>query len=255
MLGTVADLRHTHLDKGQRVTRLATWLVAILIGLCFTCGCNNSRYGISYDNRLPQLKRVDLCSLGVEVQSLHSGGALEARPDLVEPARNGVLGAIKKLLAEKGFEAQLSSSAVEYPPSDEVAPQALALARAVQEEIIIHHYEYGSARVIDYHLGHAAHALASEDSDAALGFYLRAVVPTGSRQGLAVTAAVIGVITGIHVHVKTNEVALVLMLVDRETGEVLWFNWRVEEMDIRSERGLRKLVERTSKFLLEPRKQ
>ena len=236
------------------MSRFAIRIVAAIVGLSFVFGCNTSRYGISYDNRLPQLKRIEFCPLGIEVHSLHSGGALEARPDLVEPARDGVLAALKNVLGEKGFETQISASAVEGLVSDESAPQAFALASAVQEAILTHHYEHGKARVIDYHLGDAVRALGADDSDAVLGVYLRAVVPTGSRQGLAVTAVVIGVITGIHFHVKTNEAALVLMLIDRESGEVLWFNWRVEETDVRSERGLRKLVERTSKFLLEPRK-
>lgn len=73
---------------------MARRAAAVVVAAVLTVGCNHSRYGVRYDQRLPQLQRIAVVSTGVQVNSLHSGGVLEPRPDLVPGVRDQVLDAI-----------------------------------------------------------------------------------------------------------------------------------------------------------------
>ena len=91
-------------------------------------------------------------------------------------------------------------------------------------------------------------------SDVVLTVYLQASVPTSGRQALKATAMVVRVITGIPIHISTSQAEIRLMLIDAETGTVLWYDRYLTETDVRKDRSLRRLVKRITKYLLEPRK-
>jgi hypothetical protein len=68
------------------------------------------------------------------------------------------------------------------------------------------------------------------------------------------TKIAVGVLTGIHAHVQTYVATVALLLADRESGEVLWFNQYAAETSVVSEKTLRRFLERACNYLLKPRK-
>jgi hypothetical protein len=229
-------------------------LVAIILGVA-AIGCNNSRYGVTYDQRFPQIKRVAILPTGIEVLSRHTGGVLEKRPDLEPNVQAKTVAALEEVLRERGMRVEVLPPSLGEGETDDVIAGQLALLNAVREAIITHHYEHGKSRFFEYPTGDAVAVLPGVgDADAVLCIYLTGVVPTAGREFLKGTAIAIGVLTGIHIYVSTNEAALVLMLVDANTGNVLWFNWDQATIDVRGERRLRSFVRRACSYLLKPRK-
>jgi hypothetical protein len=217
--------------------------------------CNHSRYGVSYDERLPHLKRIAVVPGAVDVFSLHSGGTREARPDMTEETGNRTSDNLLEALAKRGVEGTLVSG---HPSADDKNPRdpsLLALLGAVRDSIITHHYLYGSARIFSYSTGSLAKLVTNGDSvDAVLWYFMTGVVPTKGREALKTTAIVVGVLTGVHLFVDTDEAIMVLMLVDVNSGEVLWFNQERAKADVRDAKDIRKLVKSATRYLLEPRK-
>lgn len=228
--------------------------VLLVVALGFVLGCNTSRYGLTYEERLPDLRTVAVSPVCVEVHSLHTGGVLEPRPDITSDVRPRLVGELKQMIQDRGCVGIAEDFSSSDPDVSAHVAQSTALLQAVEESIITHHYTYGRSTVFDYEIGKALADLAPAEADAVLCVSLFGVVPTKGREGLMVTAVVLGVLTGIHIHVKTNEAVLSLMLVDARNGEVLWYNRAILAADVRKERPLEKLVERTGKFLLKPKR-
>ena len=227
-------------------------LAAFLILISAT-GCNTSRYSVLHDERLQQLRTIEIVPLDVRVFSRHTGGMLENRPDIQKEVVERLMQDVKEIVTKRGFEAGLTDSLVIPGRRSELYSQAAALAGIVGEAIRIHHYEFGKQRTIDYTIGDAVDSLSRNRGDAVLFVSLQAAVPTAGRVGLAVTAFVVSLV-GINVHVSTNEAIIVLALVDRQTGEVLWYNHRLGKTDVESDRALRNLVKKSCEYLLKPRK-
>ena len=71
---------------GLSIAFLAANKRLFVIGLVASSlfGCSNpSRYGVTYDERLPTIKRVAVYPASINVVSLHTGGVPEPRPDLL----------------------------------------------------------------------------------------------------------------------------------------------------------------------------
>jgi hypothetical protein len=231
------------------------------------CAGDTARFGTTYDRRLPEIKSVALRANAIQVQSLHSGGVLENRPEIADAARVWVLAELEQRIAAKGYEVH-AEHAPEIAPSPEVArspdaatadeaelTRAVCLVDAVHQSIFEHHYLYGKAREFDYAVGPAAKRLHDAPCDAILCVYLQASVPTEGRQALQVTAAVVGVLVrGIPFRVTGSQADLAIMLIDGRSGDVLWYDRLIAETDVRKQRGQHKLVERIAEHLLEPRK-
>ena len=147
----------------------------------------------------------------------------------------------------------LTASVVKTQPADNSTAGRLALLAAVSESIVTHHYLYGKERIIDYATGDASNVLGGEDVDALLCVDVQGVVPTTGRQILQGTAMVMGALTGIHIRVPTKEATVALMIVDRKTGEVLWFNAAMKEIKVSDEHDFRSLCKDACKYLLKPR--
>lgn len=230
-------------------------VVASILLVVVVTGCNNSRYGVMYDERLPGIERVAIVPAAIEVLSRHTGGVLEKRPDLEPDVQARALAAVREVLGKRGVDVDVLPPPLGEGQADETVAGQLVLLNAVREAIITHHYEHGKNRLFEYPTGSAVTVLrAAEDADAVLCIYLTGVVPTAGREFLRGTAIVIGVLTGIQRHVSTNEALLVLMLVDAKTGDVLWFNWHQATTDVRGERRLRSFAKRACSYLLKPRK-
>lgn len=227
-------------------------MVAPFILILFAPGCNNSRYGMTYEQRFPELRRIAVLPAAVEMYSLHSGGVLERRPDMEPELAQKTFANIEKILRERGYET------VTLPPpqpeSGEEQAERFALLAAVRDAILAHHYEHGEARVFDYETGDAPKVICDTDAHAVLCVYMKGVVPTAGREFLKGTAVVVGVLTGIRFHVSTNQAAIILMLVDAANGDVLWFDVHQAETYVGGERRLRAFVEKACSYLLKPRK-
>jgi len=91
-------------------------------------------------------------------------------------------------------------------------------------------------------------------ADAVLCVSLVGAVPTGGRVGLKVAAFIVGGLVGAQTLVQLDEAQLTMVLIDRSTGEVLWYNEKTKGTDVRSKRGLRSLVRDVGRYLLKPRK-
>ncbi len=234
-----------------RNLRLFTLL--LILGAA-TAGCNYSRYGIRHDQRLPSIKTVEICPIAISVSSLHAGGDLEARPDITSLVLPKILQEMQKIVSEKGCQVAAREHPVTTSAPDGTPNQSYALLIAVQEAIFIHHYQYGKSRMFDHSLAEAADGLHGRSCDAVLCITVSAAVPTESRTALAVTGIVVGALTGVTIVVPTQSLDVQLTLVDAETGDVLWFNRFIDNADVRSERGLRRSLERASRYLLKPLK-
>nr|WP_281721650.1 hypothetical protein [Nitrosomonas nitrosa] len=222
--------------------------------VAFGAACNHSRYGVNYDTRLPQLKRIAVVPGAVDVVSLHSGGVHEPRPDLSEAAGKRASDNLLDVLAKRGVECKVVDEQLSFTEGDSSDLKQFALLFAVRDAIITHHYMFGSGRSIDYSTGDLAKLTTGGDSvDAVLWYFMTGVVPTKGRKALKTTAIIVGVLTGVHFFVNTDEAVLVLMLVDVRTGEVLWFNLERAKADVREGRDIRKLVKSASRYLLKPR--
>lgn len=242
------------LPAKNRITHRAGHLLLIGLGL-LAVGCNNSRYGVRYEQRLPEIKRVAVIPASIEVSSMHSGGVQEARLDLVGPARDRVIESLISELKHRGMEAARVESTTTNPGADESLTRAFALAKAVSNSIQIHHYLFGKEVIFDYSTGNLPRlALMDQESDAVLLVYLTSFVPTEGRKALQATAIVVGVLTGVHVYVATCGAHVSLLLIDARNGDVLWFNQLEEEYDIREKKSIEKLLHEASRYLLKPRK-
>lgn len=231
----------------------ATSLFAIGCGILILAACNSSRYGMVYDRRLPQLKRIAVVPVGVEVYSLHSGGIAEPRPDEVGPASARLASAVAAMVRDRGAEPLTTSQPALPAASGEAHSARLALLTAVRDSILTHHYQHGKERTLSYTTAGAVGAVATDDVDAVLCIYATGVVPTSGRQALQTTAAVIGLVTGVHIHVSTYQLSLILMLLDRANGDVLWFNQYYAESSIRSADDVRRACRNACAYLLKPR--
>ncbi|MBI5763672.1 MAG: hypothetical protein HZA51_09135 [Planctomycetes bacterium] len=239
---------------GIHFTDVAGKLLLIGLGL-LAVGCNNSRYGVRYDQRLPEIKQVAVIPASIEVSSMHSGGVQEARLDLVEPARDRVIESLISELKKRGVEATRIESTTATPGGDEASARAFALAKAVSNSIQIHHYLFGKEEIFDYSTGTLPRlALMNQNADAVLLVYLTSFVPTEGRKALQATAIVVGVLTGVHVYVATCGASATLVLIDARNGDVLWFNQLQEECDIRKNKTVERLLHKASRYLLKPRK-
>ena len=228
-------------------------VLAASLVLVSVTGCNTSKYSMLHDERLQQLSTIELVPLNVQVFTIHAGGMLENRPDIQKEVVERLMQNVKEIVTKRGFEAGLTDSLIIPDRRSEQYSQAAALAGAVGEAIRIHHYQFGKQRTIDYAIGDAVSSLSKNRGDAVLFVSLQAAVPTAGRVGLAVTAFVVSLV-GANIHVSTNEAIIVLALVDRRTGEVLWYNHRLSKTDVESDRALRNLVKKSCEYLLKPRK-
>ncbi len=221
----------------------------------FALGCNNSRYGVQYDLRLPEIKRVAVIPASIEVSSLHSGGVQEPRPDLVGPASDRVVDCLLSELIARDVEAIRPTCSTSAPESDEKKTLQFAIAKAVCNAIHIHHYIADDRKIFDYSVGDIPQrALGNQKADAVLLVFLSSFVPTEGREALRTTAIVIGVLTGVHVKVNTCGAAATILLVDATNGNVLWFNQIAAERDVRDGKSVEKLIHEASRYLLKPRK-
>lgn len=230
-------------------------ILAFCLVLPIACfGCNTSRYGVTYDQRLPGIRHVHILPTHVQFQSIHAGGMLEARPDLTKEVRLRLLIEIQRVTQKKNVIVTLADWEEAYTIEVQAIPQSLALLNAIEQSILTHHYHYGKKRVFDHTIAEPVKELPLDSGDAILLVRLVATVPTAGRVGLAVTAAIVGGLTGANVYVQTHYAELALMLVDAETGDVLWYNIVVNQADARNERVLRNLVKKAGHYMLEPRK-
>jgi hypothetical protein len=218
-------------------------------------GCNNSRYGIHYDQRLPELKRIAVAPASIQVFSLHAGGLKELRPDMERPARDQALDSAACELSKRHVDTFIIRQPTSAPTIPTTGTGPHALVNAVHDSILIHHYRFGNERMLDYSVGNSAQSiLAGQQADAVLWVYLIGVVPTGGREALKATAIVVGVLTGLPMRVSTNDAVIMLMLVDSRTGDVLWFNQAKASKAVRQHHAIKRLMESASKYLLKPRK-
>ena len=224
-------------------------LVTIL-GAC----SNNSRYGTTYDRRLFQIQRVDIHPLNVDILTWHAGGNLEDRPDFEAEIEPKLLQEIANVIQERNRSAGSVSSSDQEESAVAPVGQSLALAHAIEQSIIVHHYRHGKDRIFDYTIGDTVQELPWAGGDAMLLVRFIGVVPTADRVGLAVTSAIVGGLTGSVVAVPTRHAELTLMLVDAGTGDVLWYNTVARGIDVQNGRSLHNLVKDAMKYMLEPRK-
>jgi hypothetical protein len=255
-------------DVGGRRTR---HIIVAAIVLCNSVGCNHARYARTYDEQLPRIARVAVAPVAMKMYARHSGGVLERRTDLEPDLMRKTLSHIERTLADRGCRVvhpqTIASRRADRDGDDGVDgdenPEAnadadadagrLALLSAVRDAIVTHHYEHGDAREIDYSIGGAVDALNGGDADAVLAVYLHGVTPTGGRSLLKGTAVAVGALTGIRVHVSTHEALMILMLIDRRSGDILWFNAHAAETSVGGEKRLRSFVRRACSRLLKPR--
>lgn len=228
-------------------------LAVLVILLSSMLACNTSRYGRTYDQRLSQIRTVAVVPVGVDVYSLHSGGIEEPRPDESARAAARAVADIAGVVRERGREAKPLNAPAAPPGSATALSADQALLVAVRDAIVTHHYEHGKASFFDYTVDDAVTAVAPEQSDAVLCIYLKAVIPTAGRSMLKVTAVAVGLLTGIHFDVKTNEILVLVMLVERSSGDVLWFNQYLAEASVTDEGDLKRALEKACAYLLKPR--
>lgn len=227
-------------------------LLIMLISALLVCGCNTARYGCRHDELLPTIHSVEIRPVDIKVVSLHAGGMTEDRPDILREVWPRLMQEFNTTVSKKQVRVYISNENLNESKLADELSEAEALFRAVCAAITTHHYLYGESRMIDYSLGEAIGRLQDHNCDAVLLVSLQAAVPTGGRVGLAVTAALVQVATGIQFNVSTNEALLELMLVHAQTGEVLWYNRLWEQTDVRSKSGLKGLVKDACDYLLKP---
>ena len=216
---------------------------------------DSTRYAPTYDRELPRIRSVGICAKSIQVESRHTGGMREDRPDIAEDVRLRTLTALWQRLAEAGYAARVHVSPPDWPASNPRAARAAALVDAVYQSIHDVHHAYGRSKHFEYTIGEAVGQLNDSNSDAVLCVYLQAAVPTGGRRALQVTAALMGLAAvRIPFYVSASEADLTLMLIDGHTGEVLWCDRYRTITDVRRKLGLRLLVKGATKRLLEPRK-
>lgn len=222
--------------------------------LLVAAGCQSARYGVAYDRRLPELRRIAVLPAQVEMHARHTGGVLERRPDLEPDLARKTLDGFDEILRERGREPKMLSRPTADGDAVSETGAHLALLAAVRDAIVTHHYEHGRGRIIDYVTADAPQVLGVADADALLCVYVTGVVPTGGRKALRGTAAAVGLLTGVRIRVTTHEAVIMLMLVDAASGEVLWFDMHRAETSAAGERRLRAFVEKAGADLLKPRK-
>lgn len=243
--------RYRGWSVSDRTLRSSIPLLVLLLAL----GCNTSRYGMSYDERLPQIRRVAVLPAGVEVVSRHTGGMLEPRADLEPEVAETATRLVAEVVSAREVE-PIPAARPELADDEESQDlsRRMALMSAINESILTHHYRVGNKVMIDYPAGDASEVLCGEEADAVLCIYLNGIVPTKGRKVLRTTAKVIGFLTGIRINVSADEAVLVLVLLDRKTGEVLWFNQSTGgKTNVQEERELKSLVKKCGRYLLKPR--
>ncbi|TWT45841.1 hypothetical protein RAS1_22760 [Phycisphaerae bacterium RAS1] len=196
----------------------------------------------------------------MQIESLHSGGLREPRPDLENDVRARLIAELTDLLRRSGRE--IAAAPADAPTNSSTSPaaprlaaeaDARALLAAVHEAIVTHHVRYRHRRELDYAVGDAARTLCDAEFDAALVASLQAAVPTGGRSALQAAGLAMSAVTQSFVYVPTHEAALTLMLIDAD-GEVLWFGFAAGAVDVLSDSGLRRLVRAAGRRLLHEEK-
>jgi hypothetical protein len=221
--------------------------------ILLVAGCNTSRYGTAYDHRLSQIRTVAVVPVSVDVFSLHSGGLLEARPDESARVAARAVATVAGIVRERGRSPKPLNTPAADPGRELAFSQDLAFLSAVRDAIVTHHYEHGKNLVFDYEVGNAAADLATDEVDAVLCVYIKAAIPTGGRSMLKATAIAVGLVTGIHIQVKTKEILILAMLVDRASGQVLWFNQYLAEATVTDEGDLGRALNKACAYMLKPR--
>ena len=264
----------------RRMARLLGRCAPRLLCLVLTLGClgcSTARYGLAYDERLPAIRNVRLLPTQVNVYSIHAGGMREERTDLADAVRPRLLSELRNVVRERDRETigerattdkpdtsakRDNSDERDAPPrqsdaassrSDEASVrQTLILVTVVEDAIVTHHYEHGDKPTFDYTLGDGVRAVAGEDTDAVLLVRLVAAVPTASRVGVAIVSAAAGALSGSPRIVSTVSAEMSLMLVDGNSGDVLWYNRARGAYDVTSDGGLRRLVALATRDMLKP---
>ncbi len=223
--------------------------------LLVAVGCNNSRYGVNHDERLPRIQRVGIIAPSVKVFSLHTGGVQEERPDMEPQVQQQALAWVQDEVRRcKRHPVLLETATATTQPTETAQTHRLALLAAISDAIVTHHYLHGKERTIDYLAGDASEVLGGDDVDALLCVDIQGIVPTAGRQFLRGTAIAMGVLTGVHIHIQTKQTTVALMLVERKHGEILWFNAAIKEIKVSDEHDLRKLCKDACRYLLKPSK-
>ena len=218
-------------------------------------GCNNSRYGVNHDERLPSIQRVGIIAPSVKVFSLHTGGVQEERPDMEPQVRQQALAWVQDEVRRcKRDPVLLEPATATTQPAETAKTHRLALLAAISEAIVTHHYLCGKERMIDYSAGDVPKVLGRDDLDALLCIDIQGIIPTAGRKFLHGTAIAMGVLTGVHIHVQTKQATVALMLVERKHGEILWFNAAIKEIKVSDEHDFRDLCKDACKYLLKPSK-
>lgn len=254
---------------------------------CF--GCSTARHGLSYDERLPSIRNVRLLAMQVDVYSIHAGGMREERMDLADEVRPRLLSALGDVVREGDRDTigerdtsdkRHTSDKRETPDEPDTSDkrdttgggdpsphagdaassrsdaasvrQTLLLATVVEDAIVTHHYEHSDRPTFEYTLGDGMRDVAGADADAVLLVRLVATVPTASRVGVAIVSAAAGALSGSPRIVSTVSAEMSLMLVDGDSGDVLWYDRARGAYDVTSEGGLRGLVASAARDMLKP---
>ncbi len=211
-------------------------------------GCNSARYSVSYNRVLPHIETVAILPVSVDVRSIHSGGNLEDRPDLREQVRRRFVTGLAEEIRERGRKPVLADEET----TAEQRSADLALVSAVRTSLLHCHYEGGRGRVVDYDFAETLRAYAPAEAEAVLCIDVLGIVPTAGREALKFTATAVGLLVGAQNYVSTNDAILHLMLVELDSGKVVWFHTLQDTPDVRSDSRVRRFVHAASKYLLEP---
>ena len=155
---------------------------------------------------------------------------------------------------QSGSETPIVEEPLQIQPGDALLTEIQAFLAAVRGAILTHHYVFGEDRIFDDQTGDAPQVLSDANADALLCVYMKGIVPTTGRKWLKGTAIVVSLITGRGIHVSTNEAVIMLMLVDAQDGQVLWFDVHSDDTYVGGKRRLRDFVKKGCAFLLKPRK-
>ncbi len=228
------------------MTPLRTWIwLPMLVGLLSGCAVpSTALLREEKRQRLPGTARVIVMPIDIELSELTVGGLREPKADWTEQGRQHVATALEHVLQTKG------ALVLPYQPpatsqSDGVRDdQLLKLHDAVGGAILVHKYTPifalpTKAERFDWTLGANVRDLqARTGADYAVFVVFRDSYASPGRVALMVGAALfrVGVPGGVQVGFAS--------LVDLHTGNILWFNRRIDQAgDLRTSKPAARAVE------------
>jgi hypothetical protein len=175
----------------------------------------------------------------VDVMEMSAGGVQEKVPEWSQQASRNINDAIGEYARSRGTFRLVDLPKLTGSDLDRVDQHRALYDEVAWAGLVFPHYWPHKRERFDYTIGSGLKFLKQKTgADAALIVVGEDVVSTAGRKAVAVFGSILGM------HVERGHSALTIGLVNLETGDVLWFDYRTSyaDLDMRDANDAKKMV-------------